>query len=434
MKIGLIQSEAVAGDLSRNLRRVVQGYRQCLDEGAELVIAPAHALDGAFLQDLAERSSFRLQARAALHALASETSLPMLIASCAGMPGEPSGARPWLLQSGEVTPLQEHSPVAIGNRRFSIHLAPPTPTPTADTGNCDYVLHMPGAPWWHGQEQEWQQLAEQEARHTGAHILLLRSVAHTEGQLAPGGSFACSPEGGATTLPTLEPAARVWQAGKSRLQQPPAHTPLLGVACYALRSMLEQSGYAGLAIDTAAPQAALLLALSRAAVGARRTIALSTAPATERNPLAGKQMQLHPTGAEEHDLLLLNSCTLSQRILGATPAPAALAGMFAPLGELYDSECALLREQLLATLPQPLRAQLPPLPGLMPPAQETELRLLIEDNAAVAEILSRYPQANEARLRKMLRRLNATPRYGQPCSLRVRRRIVHLPAYHRHSE
>mgnify|MGYP003290563751 FL=1 len=43
-KIGLIQTAPLPGDFSNNLRAIVQGYRECLDHGAEVVIAPAASL------------------------------------------------------------------------------------------------------------------------------------------------------------------------------------------------------------------------------------------------------------------------------------------------------------------------------------------------------------------------------------------------------
>ena len=45
-KIGIIQTDTLPGDFPNNLRAIVQGYRECLDHGAELVLAPAYALCG----------------------------------------------------------------------------------------------------------------------------------------------------------------------------------------------------------------------------------------------------------------------------------------------------------------------------------------------------------------------------------------------------
>lgn len=81
-KIGIIQNAPLTADLSNNLRQIVQGYRECLDHGAQLVIASSYALCGCELQALAKRRSFLLQTHAALHALAAELgSAPLLLAA-----------------------------------------------------------------------------------------------------------------------------------------------------------------------------------------------------------------------------------------------------------------------------------------------------------------------------------------------------------------
>ena len=67
-KIGLIQTSPLPGDFSNNLRAIVQGYRECLNHGAELVIAPAAALCGLEPGALSIRRSFISQTRAALEA------------------------------------------------------------------------------------------------------------------------------------------------------------------------------------------------------------------------------------------------------------------------------------------------------------------------------------------------------------------------------
>ncbi|MCC8020777.1 MAG: hypothetical protein LIO63_02145 [Akkermansia sp.] len=46
MNIGLVQVSAQTADFPHNLRVLVQGYRGCLDRGAELVVADAFSLCG----------------------------------------------------------------------------------------------------------------------------------------------------------------------------------------------------------------------------------------------------------------------------------------------------------------------------------------------------------------------------------------------------
>ena len=69
LKIGLIQNDPITADLSRNLRQIVQGYRECLEHGADIVVASAHALCGAGVKDLAKRISFLQQTEDAIETL-----------------------------------------------------------------------------------------------------------------------------------------------------------------------------------------------------------------------------------------------------------------------------------------------------------------------------------------------------------------------------
>ena len=426
MLLGLIQNEAVVGDLSHNLRLIVQGYRRCLDAGAELVVASAQALDGAFLHDLAARSSYRLQASAALQALAKETALPLLLASYAGEPGEAATPHPYLLWRGKVRRLQNRRPLRVRGLRIVPDVGA---EPQGVTCACDAVLHLPMGRWWQGQAAAWETLARREAEATGANVLLLRGVGCTEGQLSPGGSLALSPQGEGVRLPFFEPGSEVWRTGTALPPAPPTVEQLLRALCCGLRHTLEMGGYEGLAIEKNSPRAALLLALARVAVGARRTVAL----APRQCPvcaLAGKR--LRPGLSAERRLLYISPLTLNDLLLGKRDPLAPTADIFAPLGEVYADELAPLQARLRALLPPHLQNLLPP----EEPAQDADaplLRLMAEENAAPAEILSRTPGADETRLRRLLRLMNAATahRHTQPPTLRLRPHLVHLPAGHR---
>ena len=80
LKTGLIQPETIPGHFPRNLRTIVELYRSCLDTGAELVLCPPLALSGVHTGELALRSGFRTQHRAALAYLAREIAdVPLLL-------------------------------------------------------------------------------------------------------------------------------------------------------------------------------------------------------------------------------------------------------------------------------------------------------------------------------------------------------------------
>jgi len=80
MKIGLAQINAVVGDFPGNARRVLAAYRECLEQGAELVITPELALCGYPPRDLVFKSQFVPKCLQALDYLAGEIdAVPLLV-------------------------------------------------------------------------------------------------------------------------------------------------------------------------------------------------------------------------------------------------------------------------------------------------------------------------------------------------------------------
>lgn len=102
LKTGLIQPETIPGHFPRNLRTIVELYRSCLDTGAELVLCPPLALSGVHTGELALRSGFRTQHRAALAYLAREIAdVPLLLGAT-----DAEGIRFHLLRNGLSFPRQ----------------------------------------------------------------------------------------------------------------------------------------------------------------------------------------------------------------------------------------------------------------------------------------------------------------------------------------
>ena len=98
LKAGFIQPETIPGHFPKNLRTIVELYRSCLDAGAELVLCPPLALSGVHTGELALRSGFRTQHRAALAYLAREIAdVPLLLGAA-----DAEGIRFHLLRNGPV--------------------------------------------------------------------------------------------------------------------------------------------------------------------------------------------------------------------------------------------------------------------------------------------------------------------------------------------
>ncbi len=107
MKIGIVQTNPVIGDFPGNAKRLLAAYRECLDQGAELVAAPELALAGYPPRDLVLKSQFVPKCMQALDFLAGEIGdVPLVVgtvefndATHAGKPFRNTAA--WL-EAGEV--------------------------------------------------------------------------------------------------------------------------------------------------------------------------------------------------------------------------------------------------------------------------------------------------------------------------------------------
>ena len=117
LKAGFIQPETIPGHFPKNLRTIVELYRSCLDAGAELVLCPPLALSGVHTGELALRSGFRTQHRAALAYLAREIAdVPLLLGAA-----DAEGIRFHLLRNGLSFPRQAVIPPSPhGNERVPV--------------------------------------------------------------------------------------------------------------------------------------------------------------------------------------------------------------------------------------------------------------------------------------------------------------------------
>ncbi|BCX50086.1 NAD+ synthase [Haloferula helveola] len=80
MKIGIAQINSIVGDFPGNAKRILQAYRECLDQGAELVVTPEMVLAGYPPRDLVFKTRFVPDCLQALDYLASEVrEVPLLV-------------------------------------------------------------------------------------------------------------------------------------------------------------------------------------------------------------------------------------------------------------------------------------------------------------------------------------------------------------------
>jgi NAD+ synthase (glutamine-hydrolysing) len=107
MNIGIAQINPVVGDFPGNVKRLLAGYRECLDAGADIVITPELSLVGYPPRDLVFKSQFVPKCLQALDYLAGEIrEVPLLVGYVdhhhSSSPGKPfRNAAAWLEQ-GEI--------------------------------------------------------------------------------------------------------------------------------------------------------------------------------------------------------------------------------------------------------------------------------------------------------------------------------------------
>lgn len=80
MKVGIAQINGVIGDFPGNAKRLLQAYRECLEQGADLVVTPELSLAGYPPRDLVFKSQFVPKCLQALDYLAGEIKeVPLLV-------------------------------------------------------------------------------------------------------------------------------------------------------------------------------------------------------------------------------------------------------------------------------------------------------------------------------------------------------------------
>ncbi|MCP5533745.1 MAG: NAD+ synthase [Akkermansiaceae bacterium] len=107
MKVGIAQINPVVGDFPGNAKRILGAYRECLEEGAELVVTPEMSLVGYPPRDLVFKSQFVPKCLQALDYLAGEIrEVPLLVGFVdhhhPGKPGKPFRNGAAWLENGEI--------------------------------------------------------------------------------------------------------------------------------------------------------------------------------------------------------------------------------------------------------------------------------------------------------------------------------------------
>ncbi len=488
MKIGIIQNAPLTADFPNNLRSIVQGYRECLDHGATLVIASATALCGPRPGGLTARRSFLKQTQAALQALSHELgSAPLLLGAYA--PLFPEDTEDWelLSQSGglsEISNGQEGDP-GLDLVPFLIEKDTVTELPDADvteidgvavyvdicTGEIlpdmvdfDLLIHLADSPWHTNAARQEEESRLWEARSNNVPVIWVQSVGTAGSALYAGGSGICTANGKTLLrLPFFETANRVASlSGTARARALPRAEELLEQALIrGIRDSVHQNGYTSACLPLDHPNAPLLAALCAEALGAANVVGvtfshqeaateiakslgitlqqedssrvLEAAGVRADSPLGARlQAALLSSFAEDKGHMLLCPLGRHEIMLGQFTLHAESCGQLAPLGNLYRIDIHMLT-QLMAERHPGLATNMP---APTHPELDRIIHNLTDCNMAPSELLANNPVLfPENDVRYVQRRLiaSALKRAQLPTILHVDSPAeqVELPLFHR---
>lgn len=455
LKTGLIQPETIPGHFPRNLRTIVELYRSCLDGGAELVLCPPLALSGMHTGELAVRSGFQSQHRAALAYLAREIAeVPLLLGAA-----HAEGIRFHLFRTGLSFPQEAVVPhpasrtgsVPVFNLLRTTEEAGFSILPWGDSSPApDLLLRTPSGAWHEGLLEQEEQESRRLAQKTGLPVFTLR-LAGAEGPfLLPGASSAWSGDGSLLgRLCLFERDAAVISPENSTEQESslPApeeqlrHALRKGLADFILKTghgsaclnLLESPSSPLLAhlLKEALPSMTITGLLPRLPGILERDFARAKALADKLGirtreqvfpaDMAGEGPDGHFTAmwrmrqwAQEEGALTLSSLNGTHVMTNSRFLPGALAADFMPLGDLYETELAdlfpgfltpgpgaVLRDGLMIRLHRKHESATPLADGF--PEREQEIRRM-----------QRQARASEWMRRKLPPRLMLRSVPGEP--------------------
>ena len=475
-RIGIIQNAPLPGDFSNNLRALVQGYRDCIDHGAELVVAPADALCGLDPLDLAERASFEEQTQRALDALSAELGhAPLILGGYRrfiaddelwdGMLGENSGEDgeaeerrraalvPYLLEQDTVTELGDSVVTEIDGVRVFVRLGERELLPDAE--EFDLMVHLALLPWHATAAADMFDTMRWEAATNGVPVVFCAPVGTAGGDIYGGGSFIVSAEGKPLLrLPFFEPAAKVadMKRGRPCAVLPEPRDLLRRALERGIGDSVRNHGFTGACVPLDHANGTLLAALCAGALGASHVCGLTFTgeePAAKalgisirklEEPAGGEMPEatrarlraaVSTAAAEELGYMLICPLARQDIMMGNFTLYAETCGGLAPLGNLYEMDLhmlkALLEEEhagLFGALTEP-------------PHPETGriIHELADRNIPASELIHNTPLFEENEVRRVQRRIiaSALKRTQLPTILHVDSQAeqIQLPTAHR---
>lgn len=457
-KIGIIQNAPLTADMSNNLRQIVQGYRECLEHGAQFVIAPSDALCGHSLQALAYRRTFLQQTQKALSTLAAELGdVPLLLGAYTFLfddesydpeaaPKHPDDFEmicngeadrekveptlvPFLLRHGSVTELFEGEVTDIQGLQVYVDCDDIEILP--DDQPLHLIVRLPSKPWYAGGEGDDDRTRSWEACQSNVPVIQVKSVGTADGNLYPGGSALYGSNGQLVDrLPFFEPHNRVLDLKKrTRTSRAPRPAPesdgemrhiLRRALVRGIHDTVRNNGYSGVSICMDQKNAPLLAALCILALGADNVSGITfqgNVGLAESMGISCRKINVAPVAAEaaacmsgsdskelQSRLASAMQTTLSEQRgfmqMTALSRNEIMTGNFTLYGEScgYLAPLGCLYEEEICQLCNQLRPEFPALASIPEEPENPELNLIIHDladkNLSSSALLEGYGSAD----------------------------------------
>ena len=328
MRIGLIQPDVIPGDFPKNLRSIIEAYRACIDDDAQLVIAPAMSLSGPHPGELLAHSAYIREHESALQYMSREiANIPLIMGSISGLSSDyqPICNR-YLLTHDHIKCLSSsESIVSIQNHQILIEHSETIPLRSSEDNIVDLILCLPSNPWQIERSNNWLSVAPEAARSWHAPTIVVQHAGGSGEFVFPGNSMVWSSLGHwVGGLPLFTAADRVFDTCRQAL--PPAlptlRSQILLAIQTSIRSLLIKGGFERvLLLKEDVPGCHLLIQLVKQITG---EVPQMVQPSNQPTPLEI---------ATSQNSLLLSPCSKNQRLFENVPS-----AHYAPCADLWDSE------------------------------------------------------------------------------------------------
>ena len=240
LRIGVAQINSTVGDFPGNAKKILAAYRECLDQGADLVVTPELSLVGYPPRDLVQKSQFVPKCLQALDYLSEEIkTVPLLVGyvdhNTAPKPGRPfRNAAAWL-QEGKIVhkvwktllptydvfdelryfePGERCEPIVWNGHRIGITICEdiwnedylPRPLydrdPVAELAqqNIDLLLNLSASPFHAGKPHLRRSLIASVAHEISAPVVYVNAVGGHDELVFDGHSLVVAADGTTTQL------------------------------------------------------------------------------------------------------------------------------------------------------------------------------------------------------------------------------------------